>query len=163
MDNKVKFGEEVFELSDNYLGIINVFTDALAELKLLEMKYCQKIDTKEYDALAGKIRNIEKAIFQIQNSKKENDIKQVKIYRNKLEDCYTELEAYEPLIEALTYMKGLAYSKWYSNVEMVKPLITTLILSGDITKINWESKEILGFIERCLSFFLRIMNQNKVR
>lgn len=163
MDNKVKFGEETFELSDNYLGIINVFTDALAELKLLEMQYCRKIDTKEYDAIIGKIRNIEKAIFQIQNSKKEADVKQLKIYKQKLEDCYTELEAYEPLVEALTYMKGLAYSKWYSNIEMVKPLITTLILSGDTNKINWDSKEILGFIEKCLSFFLKIMNQSKGR
>lgn len=163
MDNKVKFGEEVFELSDNYLGIINVFTDALAELKILEMEYCRKIDTKEYDALTGKIRNIEKAIFQIQSSKKEADVKQVKTYKQKLEDCYTELEAYEPMVEALGYMKGLAYSKWYSNIEMIKPLITALVLKGDVSKIDWQSKDILGFIESCLSFFLRIMNQNKKR
>lgn len=161
MDNKVKFGDEEFVLSDNYLGIINVFTDALAELKILEMQYASKIDTKDYDALTGKIRNIEKAIFQIQGNKKESDVKQCKIYKQKLEDCYAELEAYEPLIEALSYMKGLAYSKWYSNVSMMKPLIASLIISGDVNKIDWDSKDILGFLEKCLSFFLLIMNQNK--
>lgn len=158
MENIVKFGDVEFTLKENKLGVINAFTPALAKLTALEDKYLEHLDTVEYDALVKNIREIEKAKDQI----KDDETRKVDFerYEQKLEEKYTELECFAPLVERIIQFKGFARQEWITDADTLKPCIEKLILKGDRKLINWQSDEIIEFMSNCINFFYSVMQKN---
>jgi hypothetical protein len=64
VENKVKFGDEEFEIYPYRYRIVNAFAPALKKLNELEKSYLGDLDTTEYDKHISRIRDLRKSVEQ---------------------------------------------------------------------------------------------------